>query len=214
MLGLSTKEAGMHARVAAFENRDMSRADELIGIVRERARSGQDFPEAKRLLMLIDRDRGTSLGITLFATEEALRASEPTFERMGDEIPEELRGRRTSVEIFEVAIDDIADGAQAARLSTLEGSPDRIDEGIDFIKQQILPAAGDITGWRGILALVDRTNGRTRTITFWDSQESLQASEERANQLRSEAAEALGETIKGIDRYEVAFSEVLAGARA
>jgi hypothetical protein len=44
--------------------------------------------------------------------------------------------------------------------------------------------------------------------------ETLRRSEERANQLRSQAAQATGETITGVDRFEVAFSEVLAGARA
>jgi hypothetical protein len=108
----------------------------------------------------------------------------------------------------------MADGARAARVSSLEGSSDRIDEGIRFIEDQILPAADAMTGWRGIVALVDRTNGRTKTITFWDGEESLKASEERANQLRTEAAEAMAERITGVDRYEVAVNSVLAPAPA
>jgi hypothetical protein len=212
--GRSTEEVGMHARVAAFENRDMSRVDELIDIVRDRITSGRDIPDARRTLMLVDRQRGTAMGITLFESEDAIRRAEPTFERMGDEIPEELRGRRTSVETYEVAIDDVGPGAQAARLSTLEGPADKIDAGITMLNEEILPKLGDVTGSRGILVLVDRTAGRTKTITFWDSAESLQASEERANQLRSEAADALQETIAGVERFEVAISEVIAGARA
>jgi len=202
----------MYARVAAFENRDMSLADELIGTVRERARSGQDLPDAKRLLMLIDREAGTALGITFFESEDAIRRAEAGFERMADEIPEEMRGRRTSVDVYEVAIEDVAEGAKAARLSSLAGPPEGIDEGIRFIKDQILPEANDLTGWRGIIALTDRTTGRTKTITFWDSEESLRATEDRANELRSQAAEALGESITGVVRYEVAVHEVLAAA--
>jgi hypothetical protein len=202
----------MYARVAAFENPDMSKVDELIARIEERSQTGTDVPDARRILILLDRQAGTSLGITFFDTEEALRAAEPAFERMGDEIPEETRGRRTSVEIYEIAIDEIADGARAARMSSLEGAPEGIDEGIGFITKQIVPAVADISGWRGIIALVDRTTGKTKTITLWDSPESLAASEERANTLRSEAAAALNEQIVGIDRYEVAFSKVLAPA--
>jgi hypothetical protein len=196
----------MHARVAAFEG-DTSRIDDLIGTIRERMRSGDEIPGAKRFLMLIDRGGGTSLGITFFESEEAIRAAEPIFERMGDEVPEELRGRRTSVETYEVAIDDIADGARAARLSSLEGSPRGIDEGISFIKEKILPEAADLTGWRGILTLADRQSGRAKTITFWDGAESLSASEARANELRAQAADAMGDTIAGVERYEVALHE-------
>jgi hypothetical protein len=204
----------MYARVAAFANPDMSLVDELIATVRERASSRRDLPDAKRFLMLVDREHSTSLGITFFDSEEAIRRAEPTFERMGDEIPEEKRGRRTSVEIYEVVLEDVAEGAKAARVSSLEGSPEGIDAGIRFIKEQILPEAGDITGWRGLIGLADRRTGRTKTITFWDGQESLRASEERANQLRSQAAQAMGERITGVDRYEVALHEVLAGTPA
>lgn len=197
----------MHARVAAFAG-DMSKIDDLIGTIRERMSAGEDIPGAKRFLMLIDREGGTSLGITFFDSEEAIRAAEPIFERMGDEVPEELRGRRTSVETYEVAIDDIADGAHAARVSSLEGSPGGIDEGIAFINEQIRPEAADLTGWRGILTLADRQTGKAKTITFWDGPESLRASEARADELRGQAADAMGDTISSVNRYEVALHEV------
>jgi len=196
----------MYARVAAFEG-DMSQIDGLITTIQDRIRSGEELPGAKRFLMLLDREAGTSLGITFFEDEESIRAAEPTFERMGDEIPEDLRGRRTSVETYEVAIDDIADGARAARVSSLEGSPGGIEKGISFIKEQIIPDASDLTGWHGILTLADRESGRAKTITFWDGPESLRASEARADELRAQAADAMGESIAGVDRFEVALHE-------
>jgi hypothetical protein len=210
----STEEAAMYVRVAAFENPDMSQVDELKATIEERARTGTDIPDAKRILLLLDREGRRSLGITFFETEDAIRRAEPVFERMGDEIPEEKRGKRTSVDVYEVAIEEIAEGARAARVSSLEGSADRIDEGIAFIKEQILPFATDMTGWRGVVALVDRASGRTKTITLWDSPETLRASDERANELRTQAAEAMDETIVGVDRYEVALSMALAPSPA
>jgi hypothetical protein len=200
----------MYARVAAFEHGDTSRVDELIAMVTERAASGQDLPDAKRVLMLADRPTGRMLGITFFDTAQAIEDAESTFERMGDEVPESLRGRRTSRAVYEVAIDDVAPGARAARVSVLEGGSDGIDEGIGFIKNHIVPAASDITGWRGIVGLVDRANGRSLTITFWDSDESLASSEVWADQARSEAAAAMAESIKAVERYEVALDRVLA----
>lgn len=198
----------MYARVASFEGSDSSRIDEVIGIIRERAGSGQDLPSAKRYLMLVDRQAGTALGITFFESEEAISEAEPVFEQMAGEIPEELRGRRTSLGIYEVAIEDIAEGARAARVSSLEGSPDGADEAIRHLEENILPKVKDISGWRGIITLVDRTSGSAKTITFWDGQESLRGSETMADQLRQEAAEAGGETITGVQRFEVAIHEV------
>ncbi len=196
----------MHARVAAFKG-DISRIDELTGMIRERMSAGEEIPGVKRFLRLIDRETGTSLGITFFDSEEAIRAAEPIFERMGDEIPEELRGRRTSVETYEVVIDDVADGARAARMSSLEGSTDGIDKGIAFINETIIPEAAEMTGWRGILTLADRSSGKAKTITFWDSPESLRGSEAKAAELRAQAADAMGDTISSVERYEVAMHE-------
>ena len=197
----------MHARIASFAG-DMGRIDDVVGKIRERMSAGEEIPGAKRFLMLIDREGGTSLGITFFDSEDAIRAAEPIFEKMAEEIPEELRGRRISVETYEVAIDDIADGARAARMSSLEGSVDGIDKGIAFITEQIIPEAADITGWRGILTLADRQTGKAKTITFWDGPESLRASEAKGDELRTQAADAMGDTIASVDRYEVALHEV------
>jgi len=196
----------MYARIAAFAG-DMSRIDDVIGTIRERMSAGEAIPGAKRFLMLIDREGGKSLGITFFDSEDAISAAEPMFERMADEIPEEQRGRRTSVEIYEAAIDDIADGARAARVSSLEGLPGGIDTGIAFIKEQIIPETADITGWRGILTLADRQTGKAKTITFWDGPESLRASEAKADELRAQAADAMGDTIASVQRYEGALHE-------
>ncbi len=197
----------MHARIASFAG-DMGRIDDVVGKIRERMSAGEEIPGAKRFLMLIDREGGTSLGITFFDSEDAIRAAEPIFEKMAEEIPEDLRGRRISVETYEVAIDDIAEGAHAARMSSLEGSVDGIDKGIAFITEQIIPEATDITGWRGILTLADRQTGKAKTITFWDGPESLRASEAKGDELRTQAADAMGDTIASVDRYEVALHEV------
>src|SRR4249919_3230152 len=66
----------MYARVASFEQSDMSRVDELLATVSARAAAGQDMPDALRVLMLTDRSAGRMLGITFFETEEAIREAE------------------------------------------------------------------------------------------------------------------------------------------
>jgi hypothetical protein len=124
---------------------------------------------------------------------------------MGDGIPEALRGRRASVQVYEVAIDSVADGGRAARVTRFEGSPDRIDDGVLFINEYIIPDASELTGWRGLITLVDRGTGSTRTISFWDGPESLAATAERAEGFGRQVAEALGESFAGFAEYEVAL---------
>ena len=197
----------MHARVAAFENVDTSVVDDLLGRVRQNIDANR-MPDAQGGLMLLDRDERKSLGITFFESEQKIRAAEPEFERLGDEIPEAQRGRRTSVDIYEVAMAEGGEGARAARVSVLEGSPESLDEGTRYAQDQILPQVRQVSGFKGVVSLVDRERGRTKLITLWESDEALRASEEQANQLRQRAAEGAASRVVGVERYEVALAEL------
>jgi heme-degrading monooxygenase HmoA len=95
-----------------------------------------------------------------------------------------------------------------ARISTLEGPPELMDEGLRQAREVVLPGAKQIEGFKGMIALGDRQSGKTLGITFWESEELMRASEEAANQLREESAEAGGDTIAGVERYEVGLFEV------
>ena len=96
-----------------------------------------------------------------------------------------------------------------ARVSMIQGSTDQIDEGIDRIRDTTVPAVKEIDGFKGIVSLVDRQTGKGLTVTLWESEGALQASEEEANRLRREAAGNLGATGEPIvERYEVALYEV------
>jgi hypothetical protein len=58
---------------------------------------------AKGFMMLIDPDTGCSLGIALFETEEEMRKGDETLNQMNPSGGD--TGKRTSVEMYEVAAD-------------------------------------------------------------------------------------------------------------
>jgi len=60
----------------------------------------------KKVLLLGNNEAGKRLFITFFDDREAVAAAEQRFEQMGDEISEEIRGRRTSVDVYEVVFDE------------------------------------------------------------------------------------------------------------
>ena len=95
-----------------------------------------------------------------------------------------------------------------ARVSIFEGSPDQIGEGLRQAREQVLPRARQMDGFKGLIALGDRQSGKTLGITLWESEEALHASQEAANQLREESAEASGEQVAGVERYEVGLFEL------
>ena len=203
----------MYARIASFEGRDPSLTDELIQKVRDQGPSS--VPDAKGFLGLFDREGGTSLGITFFDSEEAIRNSQQAFEDMAKNFPPDMRGSRTSVDVYEVTIfDGDAERAKAARVSSLEGSPESIDDSVGKVQDETLPKVRALEGNVGAIGLADRSSGRVTIITLWESGDALRRSESQADQLREEAAQSGGQSIARVDRYEVAVAQQLSGVTA
>jgi len=90
----------MYARVATFEG---GNEDEMMRLSEERSSSGQmEPPDGMRRAMVLSDHSGRRLFITFFDSREAIDAAEQRFEQMGDEIPEDIRGRRTGIDVYEV----------------------------------------------------------------------------------------------------------------
>ena len=94
-----------------------------------------------------------------------------------------------------------------ARVSTYRGDPGQIDGGLNYARENIVPRVQQVDGFEGVYYLVDRESGKALSITLWESEEALRASEEEANQLRSESADSASATIESVERYEVGISE-------
>ena len=107
----------MYVRVARFEGRDTNAIDEQVASMKSQidaSRSGElpaGAPEQGQTLMdtvtrfmeFVDRDTGTTLGITFCESEDDLRRASAALDEMS---PPEGTGHRTSVESYEVALDE------------------------------------------------------------------------------------------------------------
>lgn len=195
----------MHARVATFENRDVSLSDELVGLVRSRS---PEISRSLRHLLFLDSRSRSAVGITFFESEDDLKGAERDFDRMGNEIPEVMRGRRTSVRSYEVVFDEPEGEPSAARVTSLLSTPYRVRDMLLSVREQIFGEASELDGWRGALTLADLDTGHTKIVTFWASDDALRRSEIRETQLRGRVAAAGGASIAGIDRYDVTVAAV------
>ena len=92
-----------------------------------------------------------------------------------------------------------------ARVSSYEfGGEANVDEGIRTFERSMTDDAFQMEGMRDAYLLIDRATGKALTMTLWESEEALRASEESADQLRRAAA---GDAVRTVDRYEVALHE-------
>ena len=95
----------MYARIATFES-DPARVDDAINLVRGEVESGEtpEGLEGARMMMLINRETGKGLGVTLFDSEEAMRRGDEALNAMSPGATE----RRTSVEFYEVPVQTVS----------------------------------------------------------------------------------------------------------
>lgn len=204
----------MWVRVATFEGGDTEKLDSLMD---QRMQSGEMTPPQGMtgVLILADTAAKKRKFLAFFDGRDALEAAEAGFDQQGDTIPEEIRGKRTSVHYYEVVIyDGDVEAAKAARVSLLEGAPESIDAGLDKTRSDALPKVRAITGNVGTIGLADRDNGRVSLITLWDSGDSMRASAQEADQLRQRTADVSDQKIANVALYEVARAQTVEGARA
>jgi heme-degrading monooxygenase HmoA len=91
-----------------------------------------------------------------------------------------------------------------ARLTRFEGSPERIDDAVRQSEDVWLPSLREIDGFQGVTTLADRSTGTIVSITFWESEDAMRASEERVSAVRKDVADAVSLRAQPtIERYEV-----------
>jgi hypothetical protein len=93
-------------------------------------------------------------------------------------------------------------------MTTLEGTPNHLDEGLRRIREDVLPRLQQTDGFKGFVALGDRHSGKLIGITFWENEQAMEAAEEIGDRSRSETAEAIHDMIAGVERYEVGLFEI------
>jgi hypothetical protein len=95
----------MYARVATFES-DPAKVGDAIDMVRSEVESGNtpEGLEGAKMMMLVNRENGKVLGVTLFESEEAMRRGDDALNAMSPGATE----RRTSVEFYEVPVQTVS----------------------------------------------------------------------------------------------------------
>lgn len=86
-----------------------------------------------------------------------------------------------------------------------------VDEGIRVTRDRVVPVVLGLSGSKGGFFLVNRKSGKTLSLTLWESEEALRASEAPIAKLRAErVVEIPGSETLVVDEYEVIFHPRLA----
>ena len=91
-----------------------------------------------------------------------------------------------------------------ARVNTILGSADKVEDGIRQFRETTIPAAKGMKGFKGAYFLADRKSGKVLAITLWETEADLRASSPAVARLRAQGTQAMAAAaLPGVDMYEV-----------
>lgn len=90
-----------------------------------------------------------------------------------------------------------------ARSTTIQAQTSSIDDGIAYMRDDLMPELENIDGYVGISLLVDRESGRCIITAAYESEDAMHAAADKASQLRSKAADTFGGSVEKIEEWEI-----------
>jgi heme-degrading monooxygenase HmoA len=90
-----------------------------------------------------------------------------------------------------------------ARSTTIQAQSSSIDDGIAYMRNELMPELEKLDGYVGISLLVDRESGRCIITAAYETEDAMRASADKATQLRNQAAEKFGGDVEKIEQWEI-----------
>lgn len=91
-----------------------------------------------------------------------------------------------------------------ARITTIDGSPKRLDDAVDFVRNEVAPALAGLEGSRGLGMFLDRESGRVVVTSAWTTAATRASSAPKIANLRAKALEILQAEQASIEDFELA----------
>lgn len=78
------------------------------------------------------------------------------------------------------------------RATTINADLARVDEGVAFVRENVVPAVATLPGTLGLTMMVDRTTGTTSVSTAWETEQARADADEVLTALRAKANRLMG----------------------
>ena len=162
------------------------------------------------LSMLADRHSGRCIVTTAWEDRTALHRSAKEVKAIRARAADILGGP-AMVEDWTIAVlhrlHPAPEGA-CARVTWSRGRPDRLDQMTDAFGVSLVPRLEDIPGFCSVSMLVEPAEGRTTTTVTYESREAMQASLDRATELRHEFSRLMGARLLEVATFELVVAHL------
>jgi hypothetical protein len=199
--------------------------DDCVAYLKSEARQALELrPGSLGISVLADRAEGVALFGSVWASWEAMSASEDTEAPLRAELAKRA-GRPVTVEDYQVPVSVIFDqtirlqGGQAARLTRIQVKPSQVDDVIEVVGDEVVPSLSEAPGFCAVLLFADEASGCMVSETIWRDPRARAAAPSVAATIRSEfPGEARGDIsefpdeggaeIRGVADYSLVFTSI------
>jgi heme-degrading monooxygenase HmoA len=92
-----------------------------------------------------------------------------------------------------------------ARSTSIRSNPDKLDDGVAYVTNDVLATLGQSDGCIGLSMLTNRDDGRCIVTTSWRDELSMRATAEEARTLRHHLEHTLGSEHSDVHEWEIAI---------
>jgi heme-degrading monooxygenase HmoA len=91
-------------------------------------------------------------------------------------------------------------------MTTIQMDPSKVDQAVSQFEEDDLPSIKELDGFNGFTLFVDRSSGKVFGISYWDSKEQMDASEQSVQDSRQRTADTGGaDAPPQVEVFEVAI---------
>jgi len=90
-----------------------------------------------------------------------------------------------------------------ARVTRLAIRPERLQEGLRTVEEHLIPAVMMQVGYSGGLLLANPESGKMLSVSLWEDEQKMHATDEASHWFRVFGAQAFEGTITDVETYEV-----------
>jgi hypothetical protein len=195
----------MYARNVVFKGTDVDRAVEYLD--KEVAPIASQQKGFRQMAAAGDRSAGVVSVLTVWETLEDQQASDSAMSKLRQDGVERFGGELASVDVFEQVVMEMGKNPPqpgcVIRIQDTRLSVDRVDELIDFFRNEILPGILGSPDVRAVRNLINRQTGEGRISVVYSDQAALKASDSARRERMATASE------RGVQFGEARILEVL-----
>jgi heme-degrading monooxygenase HmoA len=94
------------------------------------------------------------------------------------------------------------------RVTAFKSDPSKLDAGVAFLREKIIPAMKQAPGFLGATCILNREEGTGAASTLWESLEAMNQAEQLGQQSRIQSSAATGLEVVDVDRFEITALEM------